>query len=132
MSLLVRHAEADLSGLSDAIALPAFRTWNKGDPITTPKGRRVGGTYPDSRWNYIWPRRRGAGIAIVLSEVIDVLTPRREVLRQLRASGGVPQVIASVAGLGHVGCSLDSELLWRLSELGVGLGGEYFVEPQTR
>jgi hypothetical protein len=130
VSLLVRHPDADLSGLSDALALPAFRTWNKGDPVITPKGRRVGGTYSDSRWSHVWPRRRGSDMAAAISGVLDEMEPRRAFLRQLRRRGAVPQVILSVAGLAHVGGTLAPELLARLADLGLELGIEFFAEPQ--
>lgn len=130
LRLLVSHPSADLGCLASVLGLKPDRTWRKGDPITTPKGRQMPGSYGDSRWSHEWRFKGKKQPAASLSQVIDRLGRGRQAFLDIKSSGGEAQLILSLAGYRHIGDTVSCESLRKLADLGLSLGIDVCAEPQ--
>lgn len=125
LRLVLRHPSAPLDIVGSALGLETRRSWNKGDPIKTPKGTVVGGRYLDSMWTHSPGERLRASINDEVRGLVGRLAEQQEFLADHVASGG--SVLLTVDFLDvPVAAVLDADLLQAMGALGIKFGFEVF------
>lgn len=126
LRLLVIHPNADPAEITREVGLEPLRSWRSGEPRQTPKGTRLEGVWPDTRWSHGFTLHKNATLETAVASALDKLKAAERYLAKLRGTGGSAELIVSLPGDAHPGASVSSELLKGLADLGVDLGIEVF------
>jgi hypothetical protein len=126
LRLLVIHPSADPAEITREVGLEPLRSWRSGDPRYAPKGTRLEGIWPDTRWSHGFALHKNATLETAVASALDKLKAAERYLAKLRGTGGTAELIVSLSGDAHQGASLNCELLQELADLGVDLGIEVF------
>jgi len=128
IDLFIVHPTLRPNEISKALGLVAHTSHAVGEPRKTPKGKRLPGTYTDTRWRH--QRRHTVEeqwFADELAGFVENLRPRGEALAMLRASGGMTTLIVHFLGEGHFGDEIGYDTLATIVELGLSLEIECFA-----
>jgi hypothetical protein len=128
--VIARHSDADMSDLAMRLGRPPVHTSRKGEQIVTPKGRRLTGTYPDSRCLVELASNQDGTLAECVERAAELLEPHRDFFQQVRGIGGSVELFAKWYPNGDTGESFPPELLAKLGSMGLSLGfNVYGVDP---
>jgi hypothetical protein len=132
VELFIVHPTLDPLEIGAGLGLDAKFSHRVGDQRKTPKGTRLPGTYPDTRWRhsrrYETPDQWFVG---KIAEFIDCIEPHRDFLKNLRATGGRAAVLVQFLVDGYFGDEIPRDILARLVDLELDLGIECFTDPQS-
>ena len=132
IELFIKHPTMTAVEITTALGLEAHSAQNVGDERKTPKGTRLQGRYRDTHWRYsIRYQIADQWFAEKVTDFIQMLTPHREFLHRLRASGGEAQIIVQFLGDGYLGDTIPSDTLSKMAELKLDFGIECFNVPQN-
>jgi len=132
VELFIVHPEWEPAAISSALGLEAHFFHRVGDPRETPKGTRLKGTYPDTRWRHCIERSvRDQWFAAEVTRFVERLQPHKAFLAKLRATGGRACVIIQFLGDGYFGDSIPTATLAKLVDLELDLDIECFTVPQS-
>jgi hypothetical protein len=132
VELSIVHPLLDPADISRALGLEGHVSHRVGDQRKTPKGTLLSGVYPGTRWRH--SIRHTATEQWFASEIVSFvarLEPHKEFFTNLRQTGGSATVIIQFLGDGYLGDELFPSTLAKLGELGLSLGIECFVDPQS-
>jgi hypothetical protein len=132
IELFIVHPSLDPVDISRALGMEGHFSHRVGDQRKTPKGTLLSGVYPDTRWRHCI--RCAVVEHLFASEVVDFvarLEPHKEFLASVRATGGSACVNIAFLGEGYLADEVPSATLAKLAELGLGLGIECFIDPQS-
>ena len=132
VELFIVHPSLDPVDINRALGMDGHFSHRMGDQRKTPKGTLLSGVYADTRWRH--RIRRSVAEQWFASEVVDFvarLEPHRKFLANVRATGGSASVIIQFLGDGYLADSIPMDTLAKLAELGLDLGIECFIDPQS-
>jgi hypothetical protein len=132
VELLIKHPSIDPAEITAALGLEAAGSHRVGDRRMTPRGTLLEGNYPDTRWRHSarctvshqWFADR------VESLVADLL-PHKAFLSRLLQTGGKLTLIVQFLGDGYFGDEIPQSTLAKIADLGLSLGIECFMVPQS-
>ncbi|KWV52958.1 hypothetical protein AS156_10035 [Bradyrhizobium macuxiense] len=132
VELFIVHPSLDPADISRALGMEGHFSHRVGDQRKTPKGTLLSGVYPDTRWRH--SIRHTVTEQWFGSEVegfVERLEPHKEFLTNLRETGGSATVIIQFLGDGYLADEVPPTTLAKLGELGLSLGIECFIDPQS-
>jgi hypothetical protein len=131
IDLFIVHPTLRPGEISRALGLVAHTSHAVGEPRRSPKGKRLPGTYTDTRWRH--KRRHTVEEQFFGDELavfVESLRPRSEALAMLRDTAGMTALIIQFVGEGHFGDEIGHETLATIVELGLSLEIECFAVPR--
>ena len=132
VELFIVHPTIAPENISAALGLEAHFVHRVGDQRKTPKGTLLEGKYHDTRWRHcIRYELRDQWFADKISALVDRISPHKEFLRHLRATGGRITIIVQFFGDGHLGDNVPSNTLAKMTDLQLDFGIECFAGPQS-
>ena len=132
VELFIVHPTLDPAEISTALGLEAHFAQRVGDPRKTPKGTPLAGNYGDTRWRHCVERNtKDQWFAAEVTSLLDRLEPHKAFFANLRPTGGRASLIIQFLGDGYLSDEIPHAALVKLVELGLGLGIECFVDPQS-
>lgn len=132
VELLVVHPTWDPAEISKALGLEPHFTQRVGDLRKTPKGRPLAGNYRDTRWRHcVEYSITNQWFAAEVTSLLDRLEPHKAFFANLRSTGGGASLIIQFLGDGYLSDEIPHATLVKLVELGLGLGIECYVDPQS-
>ncbi len=92
-----------------------------------------GRIHPDTRWRHRRKCSLGGGTTVgpLIADFVEELARRRDILLDLRGSGGKCCLVVSLSGRGYFGFDIPIETQARMTDIGLDLGLEYFAESQN-
>jgi hypothetical protein len=130
VNVLAAHAAADLSGFALAFGGTPRHCSNAGEPIVTPTGARLAGTYATSRCLIELGSQEGGTLSECFERAADLIERQHEAVSRVLNMGGSVELFARWYPDGDTGEVLPPTLLARLGSLGVSLGfNVYGVQP---
>lgn len=131
IALRIWHQNIAPDLITSALGIAPSRSCEAGKPRSTPKGTPLEGTYRESYWSAD-PFARGEWsstddlIEDALTEVLQLLEPKRDFLLKLRGDGARILVqISSFSGRNYA-FELPPELMSRYAAIGVGLAHDVY------
>jgi hypothetical protein len=124
ISLQVRHPNADPNDIVGGIGLPLKRSWKVGETRSTPRGTVLPGHYDTTYCAFDLGAGGDGELAERLRGAVAMLSPKRDYLLSLRATGGTLNFFVTWT-VGERGEMFDCALLSDLASLGIDLG----IEP---
>ena len=132
VELFIVHPTLDPAEISTALGLEAHFAHRVGDPRKTPKGGSLAGNYKDTRWRLCVERSTtDQWFTAEVTSLLDRLEPHKAFFANLRRTGGKAGLIIQFLGDGYLSDEIPHAALVKLVELGLGLGIECFVDPQS-
>lgn len=132
VELFIVHPTLDPAEISTALGLEAHRAQRVGDLRKTPKGRPLAGNYRDTRWRHcVECSTTDQWFAAEVTSLLDRLEPHKAFFANLRSTGGEAMLIIQFLGDGYLSDEIPHATLVKLVELGLGLGIECYVDPQS-
>jgi Domain of unknown function (DUF4279) len=132
LELFIVHPTLDPTEISTALGLEAHFAQRVGDPRKTPKGHPLAGNYRDTRWRHCMEcSTTDQWFAAEVNSLLDRLEPHKAFFANLRQTGGNASLIVQLLGDGYLSDEIRHAALVKLVELGLGLGIECFVDPQS-
>lgn len=132
VELFIVHPTLDPADITAALGLQSLREQRVGEPRRTPNGIPLPGVYRDTRWRHsVRHSVEDQWFADRLTNLVNCLVARKAFLAELRSTGGRASVIIQFLGDGYFGDEIPAETLAKLAELGLDLGIESFVVPQS-
>lgn len=132
VELLIVHPTFVPADISAALGLEADGAHRVGDPRKTPKGTPLSGNYWDTRWRYcVECSVRDQWYATEVTKLVNRLEPHKAFFANLRSTGGKACVIIQFLGDGYLSDEIPHATLAKLVELGLDLGIECYVDPQS-
>ena len=132
VELFIVHPLLDPADITRALGMEGHFWHRVGDQRKTPKGSLLSGVYPDTRWRH--SIRHTVTEQWFASELVDFiarLEPHKEFLANLRETGGSATLIIQFLGDGYLADEIPLSTLATLNGLGLSLGIECFVDPQS-
>jgi len=132
VELFIVHPSLDPADISQALGMEGHFSHRVGDQRKTPKGTLLPGVYPDTRWRH--QIRHTVTEHLFAAEVVgfvEELETHKEFLVNILASGGRASVIIQFLGDGYLSDVIPTATLAKLADLGLALGIECFVDPQS-
>jgi hypothetical protein len=131
VELFVIHPTIDPSDISDTLGLEACNAHRVGDQRVTPKGNRLSGTYPDTRWRHsVRYEVRRQHFAREIQGFVNRLIPHKEFLHHLRATGG-RTCLNLQFGDGYFGDEIMRDTMAQMVDLKLDFSIECFNIPQA-
>lgn len=124
VTLLLKDVQ-DLALTGSLLGLQPLRTHTKGEPRTTPTGRKLEGRYPEAMWTYVWRIGRDQDVVEQLKAIVECVAKASSIIMQARANG-VAELIVRIQGPGHIGFDIPNQIVARIGEIGLALGFEVF------
>lgn len=132
VELFIVHPLLDPADISRALGMEGHFSHRVGEPRETPKETLLSGVYPDTRWRHsIRHTITEQWFAPAVTDFVARLEPHKEFLSSLRETGGSATVIIQFLGDGYLADNIPLTTLVKLGELGLSLGIECFMDPQT-
>jgi hypothetical protein len=132
VELFIVHPSLAPEEITRGLGLESHFSHRVGEPRKTPKGTLLSSVHPDTRWRH--SVRHIVTEQWFTSAVVDFvgrLEPHRKFLASLRETGGSATLIIQCLGDGYLADSIPLTTLVKLSDLGLSLGIECFVDRQT-
>ena len=122
LGLRIWHPKLDPGLVSRTLCLEPQRSWRAGDPRSTPKGTLLDGIRSEGYWSadpfiYGWRESTDALVEDALEELVTVLEPHRDFLRDISDEGTVRLWVSSQSDRNYA-LELSSSMLARLASLG--------------
>lgn len=131
VALLIIHPSDDPAKISSALHLDAHFQHRAGDQRFTPRGTKLSGAHPDTRWRYVERHETdGQHFCKKIDDFLDALYPYKAFLSKLISTGGTATLIVQFLGDGYFGDTIPTKTLAKLTELNVNLGFEVFADKQ--
>jgi len=132
VELFIVHPTLDPTEISTALGLEAHFAHRVGDPRKTSKGQPLAGNYKDTRWRHCMEcSTKDQWFAAEVTSLLDRLEPHKAFFANLRQTGGEASLIVQFLGDGYLSDEIPHAALVKLVALGLGLGIECFVDPQS-
>lgn len=132
VELFIIHPSLDPEDISRVLGLEAHFSHRVGEPRKTPAGTLLAGLHPDTRWRHsVRHTVTEQWFASAVVDFVGRLEPHAKFFASLRETGGSATVIIQFLGDGYFADSMPLTTLVKLSELGLSLGIECFVDRQT-
>jgi hypothetical protein len=132
VELFIVHPTLEPAEISTALGLEAHFAQRVGDPRKTPKGGPLAGNYSDTRWRHsVECSTTDQWFVAEVTSLLDRLEPHKAFFANLRPTGGEASLIIQFLGDGYLSDEIPHAALVKLVELGLGLGIECFVDPQS-
>jgi hypothetical protein len=137
VELLIVHPTIDPSEITMALGLEPKFSHRVGDPKMAPtRTPIVEGNYPDTQWRhsarYTVSHQWFAGrIAGRIESLVAHLLPHKAFLSCLLQTGGKLTLIVQFLGDGYFGDEMPQSILAKIADLGLSLGIECFMVPQS-
>jgi hypothetical protein len=132
VELFIVHPTWDPAEISTALGLEARVAHRVGDPRKTPKGTSLAGNYGDTRWRHcVECSTTDQWFAAEVATLLDRLEPHEAFFAKLRSTGGEAILIIQFLADGYLSDVIPHAALVKLVELGLGLGVECYVDPQS-
>jgi hypothetical protein len=132
VELLIVHPAIDPADITVALGLEPVNARRAGDRRETPTGAPLPGNYPDTRWRHcVRYGVRNQLFADEFDTLVRRLEPHKAFLGHLRATGGRTCLIIQFLGDGCHGDTISADTLTTLVDMGLSLGIECFVDPQS-
>jgi hypothetical protein len=134
VQLFIVHPTMVISEITNALGLEPKFAHQVGEPRTTPKGDKIHGTYPDTRWRHsIEYKVRDQWFTAEVEALVNHLESRKAFLNDISATDGSATIIVQFLGDdGYFGDSLSPSMLTKIGDLGLSLGFEVYTVPQSR
>jgi hypothetical protein len=124
ISLRIWHPTRPLGDVSAKLDLKPSRVLEAGAARITPRGDALSGVYAENYWtaSILKGAANGRDLASAIAVVLDQLSPNKNFLLSLTASGGrLEFFIGWFFDKGNSGDVFDHKLLARLAEFGIDL-----------
>jgi hypothetical protein len=132
VQLFVVHPTLDPADISAALGLESVHAHRVGDRRKTPNGTLLQGNYPDTRWRHsVRHEAKYHLFADKFEVLVRQLEPHEAFLDHLRATGGRTCLIIQFLGDGYHADTISAATLTKLADMGLSLGIECFVDPQS-
>ncbi|MBA3518097.1 MAG: DUF4279 domain-containing protein [Rhizobiales bacterium] len=132
VQLFIVHPTIDPASITAALGLKADNVQNVGEQRQTPRGALLLGKYRDTRWRHSVRFTVGhQHFAQEITNLIDRLEPHRAFLKSIQQTGGTSTLIVKFLGDGYFGDDVPIDALARMANLGLALGIECYVVPQS-
>jgi hypothetical protein len=132
VELFIVHPSLDPAEISRAFWMEGHFTHRVADQRKTPKGTLLPGVYSDTRWRHsIRHTVTQQWFASGVIGFVERLEPHKEFLASLRETGGSATLIIQFLGDAYLGDDIPTTTLVKLGELGLSLGIECFMDPQS-
>jgi len=136
IDLRIWHPNIKPDEITSGLGIRPNRSWEAGQPRSTPKGTPLEGVYRESYWNAD-PFDRGEYSSTddsaedALAEVLEYFEPKKDFVQSLRQNGARVLVqISSFSGRNYA-IELSPELMQRFAALGVSLVHDIYSHPQN-
>lgn len=131
VELFIVHPSLDPAEIERALGMKG-RSHRVGESRRTPKGTPLSGVYPETRWRHsIRHTFTTQWFTPAVVDFVASLESHKEFLSSLRETGGSATVILQFLGDGYLADNIPQSTLAKLGELGLSLGIECFVDPQS-
>ena len=127
LTLLVVHPDMAPQMITDELGLKPYRSMERGAPMKTLAGAAIGGTYKDSRWNYIEHHAASHIASRAIDGLLRNLEKHASFLRAIQQTGARISMHLNLPA-SHRGESLDAATLRLAGELGIAIGFEIFPD----
>ena len=124
--VLIIHPTLTPDEISDALNLNPDTNQCVGQPRETPRGKPIGGVWPDTRWSVSEVRNGDRLFFTRLDKLLDRFSPYRDFLRRVAESGGRTNFIIGLCGEENIGDTLSEQTVVKLADLKGSLGVEVF------
>ena len=132
VELFIVHPSLDPADISRALGMKGHSSRRAGDQRKTPKGTLLSGVYPDTRWRHsIRHTVTEQWFASEVEGFVGRLEPHKEFLASVSETGGSATLIIQFLGDGYLADNVPPTTLAKLGELGLSLGIECFIDPQS-
>ncbi len=133
MSLRIWHSNVLSDEITKALGLtPSLRN-DAGAPRKTPAGQALDGVYDQTYWLYKFNFSNGVEVDECIAKAIESLSPKREFLQHIIASGGRCELFIGVFLEKNAGIELTGNLVRRIADAGLGLSFDvYPPEPDQK
>jgi hypothetical protein len=120
--LMVKHPQADLSGLPRELALPASRMWKAGEARITPAGIPLSGFYRNSYCGLEIRHAPDNSLSEAIEDFLVHLRPHRATIDGLCRTGGRFDLVVYWYSPGNTGEAFAPSLLRALADMNIALG----------
>jgi hypothetical protein len=132
VELFIVHPTIDPSEITIALGLEPKVSHRAGDRRVTPKGILLEGNHPDTRWRYCARYTvTNQWFADKVESLVAHLLPHKAFLSRLLQTGGKLTLIVQFLGDGYFGDDIPQSTLTKIADLGLSLGIECFMVPQS-
>jgi len=132
VELFIVHPSLGPAEISRALGMEGHFTHRVGDQRKTPNGTLLPGIYSDTRWRHsIRHTVTEQGFASRVVGFVESLQCHKKFLASLKGTGGSATVIIQFLGDGYLADEIPPTTLAKLGELGLSLGIECFIDPQS-
>ncbi|MEM9682590.1 MAG: hypothetical protein AAF942_04935 [Pseudomonadota bacterium] len=132
VEILITHPTMTPGDISAELGMDAHFCQCVGETRTTPKGRIIGGKYPDTRWRHsIGYETSEQHFANEVKLLVDSLMPNKAFFARVRETGGTAEVIVQFLGDGYFGDAVPWKTLADMADLQLDFGIESFLVPQN-
>ena len=128
---LIWHPSIDPKLVSENLGLDPYITQKAGEPITTPQGVRVGGTYKVSKWNHIVRLKSSNSLLDQLDLFIDHLLTNREFIRSISQEGGEVSLYFNLVCPEYSNLVIKPKIMEKLVDMKIEFGFEVFGITQN-
>ncbi len=128
LALQVKHPNLSADLWSKSLRMAPVRSWRADQPRSTPKGRKLVGTYKASYGCWELVEGRGNSLVRSLAAMTKRLSKHKKLVRRWRATGGSVAYYLALSGPRMIPFVLPPELLAEMGDLGVELGVETLLK----
>jgi hypothetical protein len=128
ITLLIRHPDLDPELITAKLRLQPHRSWQAGEPRTTPKGKVLPGSHKTSCWNHVFRYQGDVHFSEEIDTILAQLTPCRALFRKIEQTGGKSQLFLKLPGDQNLGDELSWKILKKFADLRVGFSLETFPQ----
>jgi hypothetical protein len=128
VSVRFHHPTKDLSFLTSLLPMESFRNWKAGSRRETMNGEPLKGKYPNSYWAARLKFSGEEGFKNNLIFAIDNLKKIREIIIDMKSSGGKIEIYLQLPGSINNGGTIETEVLKTMCDLNIDLLIEVFPD----
>ncbi len=123
---LISHPTMDPKLITNNLVLSPTMTQKAGDQIITPKGRKVAGTYKNTKWSHQIGLESNDGLCDELLSLVDHLFSHREFLRAINDGGGSAIVYFNFSNAESFSMQISPEIMEKITKMKMSFGFEMF------
>ncbi len=112
--------------ITNNLVLSPTMTQKAGDQIITPNGRKVAGTYKNTKWSHQIGLESNDGLCDELLSLVDHLFSHREFLRAINDGGGSAIVYFNFSNAESFSMQISPEIMEKITKMKMSFGFEMF------
>jgi hypothetical protein len=133
ISLRIRHPSIDVAEIASNLSREPFRSWQAGEPRSTPKGTPITGVNSETYWTTRVAEgdSSSAVLSVVLLGLVADLARHRMFFERLRREGASIELFVGWYFGGNSGDIFGFDLLAKLADLKIDLSLDVYPSDQA-